>query len=459
LGWAASCGATSYEYCLDTTDNNICDAGWISTGRSTVVSMSTPPGVPYYWQIRARNAAGTTEANAGAWWSFAGDSWFNKISPTNGATGQTPNVMLSWGGSYGATSYDYCSDTINNNACDTSWVSTGTATSVALSGLSANTTYYWQARANIGGFTTYANGVTGSATVYWSFTTRAGGSFPEPPSGFFASSIVGHVVTLRWTPPVTGPAPTEYVLEGGVTPGQVLASIPTGSAYPIYTLTAPTGSFYVRVHSTVGPVRSSASNEIRIHVSVPVVPSAPANLLALVNGSTVALAWRNTFEGGAPTSLILGVSGAIAGAFPLPLEDSASFSGVPAGTYTLALSATNAAGMGDWSNYVTVTVPGLCSGAPLTPTNFLAYNVGHTIYAMWDPAASGPAPTNYTLNVGGSYVGNVSTTSRSLSGTVGAGSYALSVAATNACGSSVFTAVQTVAILPGPGRWTQVFCA
>ena len=49
-----------------------------------------------------------------------------------------------------------------------------------------------------------------------------------------------------------GPAPTGYVIEGGIAPGEVLASIPTGSAYPIYTFTAPTGSFYVRVYTLAG---------------------------------------------------------------------------------------------------------------------------------------------------------------------------------------------------------------
>ena len=42
-----------------------------------------------------------------------------------------------------------------------------------------------------------------------------------------------------------------------------------------FTFTAPTGSFYVRVHALNGAVRSAASNEIRIHVNVPAPPSAP----------------------------------------------------------------------------------------------------------------------------------------------------------------------------------------
>jgi hypothetical protein len=95
---------------------------------------------------------------------------------------------------------------------------------------------------------------------------------------------------------------------------------------------------------------------------------------------------------------------------------------------------------------VTLTFPGSCSGVPLPPAAFLAYRIGTTIYVLWDPPASGPAPAGYVLNVTGAYVGTVATTSRSLSGTVGPGSYTLSVAATNECGDSAPTPAQTVTI-------------
>jgi trimeric autotransporter adhesin len=55
---------------------------------------------------------------------------------------------------------------------------------------------------------------------------------PQPPTDLYAASITGNTVTLRFTPPTTGPAPTGYVLEGGLSPGETLAAIPTGSAAP-----------------------------------------------------------------------------------------------------------------------------------------------------------------------------------------------------------------------------------
>jgi hypothetical protein len=95
---------------------------------------------------------------------------------------------------------------------------------------------------------------------------------------------------------------------------------------------------------------------------------------------------------------------------------------------------------------VSVTFPGTCSGAPLAPANFLASRAGNVITVVWDPAASGPAPTSFVLSVTGSFVAAFPTTQRSLSGTVGPGTYTLRVSATNACGTSAPTVGQTLVI-------------
>jgi hypothetical protein len=91
---------------------------------------------------------------------------FNKTDPANGAIVIT-SPTLTWGTSVDATSYEYCYDTNNNNACDSSWTSAGATTSVGVGGLTNNATYYWQVRATNASGTTYANG--GS---WWSFTAR-----------------------------------------------------------------------------------------------------------------------------------------------------------------------------------------------------------------------------------------------------------------------------------------------
>ena len=282
------------------------------------------------------------------------------------------------------------------------------------------------------------------ATVALTITGVTG---PQPPTELYAAKIRRNTVMLRFKPPTAGPAPTGYVLKGGVRPGEVLASIPTGSTNPIYTFDAPSGVFYVRMHTRAGAVESEASNEIRIWVNALDVPSAPANLIGMANGSSIALAWRNTFAGGEPGGVVLEVSGSLNASLPLGLTDSFQFNGVPGGTYTLSVRAVNAAGTSPPSNAITLTFPSpTCSGAPLPPSEFLAYRLGNTMHVVWEPAATGSAPTSYVLTVTGSFNGNFGTPGRTLSGTVGPGSYTLSVAAANPCGMSAATSGQTVVV-------------
>jgi hypothetical protein len=285
-----------------------------------------------------------------------------------------------------------------------------------------------------------------TAALLGGFNIVGGPPTAQPPTGLYAASVVGNLVTLRWTAPATGLVPTNYVLEGGVFPGEVLGSFVTNNTAPIFTFVAPTGSFHVRVHTLAGAERSAASNEILIHVNVPVAPSPPAGLVGVRNGSAVTLAWRNTYVGGEPTAAFLDVTGSINGTLPLPPGDSFSFAGVPNGTYTLRLRAANAYGSSAASNPVTLSFPGTCASAPTAPVNFLGYRIGNTVYVVWDPAPTGAAPTEFTLNVGGSYVGSFTTTGRTLSGTVSAGSYQLSVVASNACGTSPPAPMQTVVV-------------
>lgn len=186
LSWTPSSGATNYEYCYDTSHNGACNTSWFSTGGpSTSVTLSgLTPSTQYSWHVRALNAAGAATYAGGsssAFWgltTIGAPGAFGHSSPANGATNQSGSPTLMWSASTGAASYEYCYDTNNNNACNGTWISTGSATSVGLSGLAASTTYYWQVRALNTGGTTYANG---ASTAFWSFTT---GSLP----GAFAKS-------------------------------------------------------------------------------------------------------------------------------------------------------------------------------------------------------------------------------------------------------------------------------
>lgn len=279
-------------------------------------------------------------------------------------------------------------------------------------------------------------------THAWDVTVQNGAT--EVPTFLTATAVAGNTVTLAWHAP-TAFSPTGYVLEGGIVPGEVLDSIPTGSAAPSFTFTAPTGAFYIRVHALNGSTRSGASNEIRIFVNVPTPPSAPTNLLGGGANSTIVLAWQNAPGGGGPTAIVLDVSGALSTSIVLPATEGFVYDGVPPGTYTLAVRAVNAAGSSPASNPVTLTFPATCA-LPATPVNLAAVRNGNTVTVTWSLPAAGPAPSGFVLSVTGSYVGAFPVSTRSLSAVAGPGTYVLSVAATNPCGSSAPSPTITLAV-------------
>jgi subtilisin-like proprotein convertase family protein len=214
LDWSDSSGASTYEYCYDTSNNGACNATWISTGASTSASLGgLTAGTQYFWHVRATNGGGTTYAgaSASAFWSFttvALPGAFTHVSPSNGATGQSLTPTLDWSNSSGATSYEYCFDTTNDNAC-ANWTSAGANTNVNLSGLNPGTQYFWQVRAANAGGTTYADG---GAAAYWSFTTVAvPGAFSHS-SPVNGGSNVGLSPTLSWSAS-TGATSYEYCID------------------------------------------------------------------------------------------------------------------------------------------------------------------------------------------------------------------------------------------------------
>jgi hypothetical protein len=97
-----------------------------------------------------------------------------------------------------------------------------------------------------------------------------------PPANLTAS-VVGNTVTLQWSTPAGAATPTGYVIEGGLAPGEVLESMPIPGPAQTFTFTAPTGAFFIRLHATIGGVRSLASNEILIRAG-----PAPATAFLMV---------------------------------------------------------------------------------------------------------------------------------------------------------------------------------
>ncbi len=294
----------------------------------------------------------------------------------------------------------------------------------------------------------YLAAISSEYTVYGGGFT-AGGVIPtnvQSPTGLTAAYINGNMLTLRWTPPSIGPAPTGYLLEGGLSPAQPIATLPTGSPAAQFTFAAPSGSFFIRLRAMSGGQLSLPSNEIRVYVNVPQRPSPPTNFQAAVKSTSMWLAWRNTYAGGAPTSLAMDVTGGFTTTMPLPFGESFSVPAMPQGTFTLRLRALNAAGASNQSSSVTVTSPSNNCAAPRVPSNYFATRVGNTVVTSWEPPAGGTPAHGYHLTVTGSITGVFPVTGLGFAAAAPPGTYNLSVRAVSACGSGPTTAFQTVVV-------------
>jgi hypothetical protein len=226
LTWT-SAGATSYDVRFGTSN----PPPQVSASQP---AASYAPGAllastKYFWQIVARNSAGTA---TGSVWSFTTAAappppgTPGTPSPADAATGISTSPTLTWTSS-GATSYDVRFGTSNPPPQVSA---SQPAASYAPGALLASTKYFWQI---------VARNSAGTATSsVWSFTTAAAPpppgtpASPNPASGATGVSITP---TLTWTS--TGA--TSYDVKFGttnpppqVTTGQASASYVPGSLSP-----------------------------------------------------------------------------------------------------------------------------------------------------------------------------------------------------------------------------------
>ncbi len=97
-------------------------------------------------------------------------------------------------------------------------------------------------------------------------------------------------VTLSWSAPATGPAPTGYTVVASLSPdGAPIAAQPLGVRTSVQ-VPAPDGTYYVRVIAAVAGT-TVPSNEIVVVVAPTPVPTAPLGLGATVTGNTFVIAW------------------------------------------------------------------------------------------------------------------------------------------------------------------------
>jgi len=167
LDWDLISGITYYDYEYDTTvtfNSPLHQYGSVASGTSEFTTSNLRFGTKYYWRVRARHAADTSQWSA--IWNFTTLDNVTLVTPTNGATGKMPNVTLDWDYVSGITYYDYEYDTtVTFNSPLHHYGSVANSTSqVTTSNLLFGTKYYWRARARHAADTTQWSST-------WNFTT------------------------------------------------------------------------------------------------------------------------------------------------------------------------------------------------------------------------------------------------------------------------------------------------
>lgn len=270
------------------------------------------------------------------------------------------------------------------------------------------------------------------------------------PGALAIAEMEGDLVTLVWDPPTVGAHPRDYVVEGGLVPGQTLATMAIGSNATVVRVPLADGVYFVRVRALALATTSGPSNEVRVVRGASMPPSPPGPLLGAVDGASLALSWAPTFAGGEPSETWLVVAGPVSGVVPVGTGGTFRADAVPPGTYDLHLVATNVAGASAASPSLTLTVPAPCAAAPGPPLRLRATASGTTITFSWSAPDSGAAVTAYRVMVGTPgdraptamtldhdgprYTFVVPVAGRHVSGTLPPDFYSLFVAAVNDCG-------------------------
>jgi len=190
LSWTGSAGATSYKIYRNTSCNALTAVQIGAAPASPYSDYTATPGRPYYYWVKASNAAGDSPfSNPVIGYRAVRPTSPRNLSATDGT--YTDRVVLSWTGSAGATSYKVYRNTSCNGATAVQIGTASTPTYSDSSGAQGMPYYYWVKASNVAGDSAFSNVDTGYR------------AFPRPPAPTGVSASDGtysdHVV-ISWTP-------------------------------------------------------------------------------------------------------------------------------------------------------------------------------------------------------------------------------------------------------------------
>jgi hypothetical protein len=171
-------------------------------------------------------------------------------------------------------------------------------------------------------------------------------------------------VAMQWTENLLGPVIAGYQLQAGSGPGLTdIAVLPLPPTARSLAVTAPPGTYYVRVVAVNAAGGGAASNEATL-VAQPgtcTIPALPLGLAASVTSTRLTATWNAPLTGAIPTAYVIqaGTTSGAAnwGTFSFPGTTTAVSGLVPRGPYFLRLFASNVCGTSAASAEVSITVP------------------------------------------------------------------------------------------------------
>jgi hypothetical protein len=179
---------------------------------------------------------------------------------------------------------------------------------------------------------------------------------PDPPTGLVAS-VFGVEANLSWNAAVGA---TAYLVEAGSAPGAADVGRQAIGNATAFRVTAPPGTYFVRVRGVNACGEGGASNEVTVTLSAPLgLPGAPANVQARVAGRSVVVTWTPPVTGAPATGYLL-EAGTVPGASDLGVVPVTGTTlvvpEVGPGVYYLRVRATGEAGSGPASTETQVVV-------------------------------------------------------------------------------------------------------
>ena len=192
----------------------------------------------------------------------------------------------------------------------------------------------------------------------------AAGPLPSPPSNVRAV-ISGTTVTINWSPPLSGPAPTLYRIDAGLSPGTSNAATVTLPATQTSLVAGgvPPGTYYARLRSLNGGTLSTPTPEITIAVSggCSAAPPAPTAFAHSISARIVTFTWdvASTTNGPAVFEIQAGSATGLTNLASVIIDGTLRSLTVaaPPGEYFVRLRGGNACGASGVSNEIVVTVP------------------------------------------------------------------------------------------------------